>query len=183
MVPRPVAWPQAWVLIVQEIRRDARPKVWEILSGTLGLTQAFDEAVWPVAPPIDVALGPSIHLLSPLFMAGIIDEGRVLLLHLGPPCSSFSIALNSARASAVLSVAEPAGLHDNPEYKEDKVRLGNSLADATVVLASAQAPMGRCTQFEQPQRPLMLDYPPVETKMEEFKFVAYQRDACVDGAP
>ena len=63
------------------------------------------------------------------------------------------------------------------------MRLGNALADATVVLASAQARKGRCTQFEQPKRSLMLDYPPVQAMMEEFGFVAYQRDACVDGAP
>lgn len=29
----------------------------------------------------------------------------------------------------------------------------------------------------------MLDYPLVEAMMEEFGFVAYQRDACADGAP
>ena len=45
------------------------------------------------------------------------------------------------------------------------------------------ARMGRCMQFEQPKRLLMLDYHPAKTMMEEFKFVAYQRDACVDGAP
>ena len=55
---------------------------------------------------------------------------------------------------------EPAGVPDNLEYKEDKVRLGNALADATVVLASAQARKGRCTQFEQPKRSLMLGYSP-----------------------
>ena len=74
-----------------------------MLSGTFGLAQAFVEAGWPVAPPIDLVLDPSNILLNPLSMAivvGIIDEGRVSLLHLGPPCSSFSISLNSAGASA-----------------------------------------------------------------------------------
>jgi hypothetical protein len=63
------------------------------------------------------------------------------------------------------------------------VRLGNALADVMVTLASAQARIGRPVQFEQPCRSLMLHYPPVTAMMREFRFEAYQRDACVDGAP
>ena len=63
------------------------------------------------------------------------------------------------------------------------MRLGNALAEAPVVLASAQARLGRLVQFEQPARSLMMSYPSVVAMMREFKFVAYQRDACVDGAP
>ena len=63
------------------------------------------------------------------------------------------------------------------------MRLGNALAEAMVVLASVQARLGRFVQFEQPARSLMLAYPSVLSMMKEFKFVAYQRDACVDGAP
>lgn len=142
LVPRPAPWPRTWELLVHAIRRDARPKVWEILSGTFGLTQAFADAGWPVAPPYDVVFDTSFVLQNPLFIAFVvrrIDEGRVQVLHIGPPRSSFSIALNSARASAVRSVDEPAGLYNIPECKKDKVRLGNDLADATVILASAQA--------------------------------------------
>ena len=63
------------------------------------------------------------------------------------------------------------------------MRLGNALAEAMVVFASAQARWGRFVQFEQPARSIMLTYPSVLAMMNEFKFVAYQRDACVDGAP
>ena len=90
---------------------------------------------------------------------GIISEGRVTLLHLGPPCSSFSVALNSAQASAVRSSAAPSGLPGLPKHKEDKVRLGNALAEAMVVLASSQVRLGRFVQFEQPARSLMMSYP------------------------
>ena len=57
------------------------------------------------------------------------------------------------------------------------------MADVMVTLASAQARFGRLVQFEQPRRSLMLSYPPVRSMMREFRFEAYQRDACVDGAP
>ena len=103
---------------------------------------------------------------------GIISEGRVFLHHLGPPCSSFSVALNSAQASAVRSSDAPSELPELPKYKEDKVRLGNALAEALVVLASAQARLGRFVQFEQPARSLMLTYPSVLSMTKEFKFVA-----------
>ena len=152
----------------------------------LALRRNSPRAGGPRDHPLMLFFDPSYNLLNPLFMGiavGIISEGRVLLLHLAPPCSSFSVALNSAQASAVRSSDAPSGLPGLPKYKEDKVRLGNALAEAMVVLASAQARLVRFVQFEQPARSLMLAYPSVTSTMDEFKFVAYQRDACVDGAP
>ena len=189
LVPRPMPWPQRWIDLVDDFRRESgtrRSKIWVIFSGTAGLTKEFAAEGWPTGPPIDVVIDPNYNLLNPLFMAiavGIISEGRVFLLHLAPPCSSFSVALNSAQASAVRSSDAPTGLPELPKYKEDKVKLGNALAEAMVVLASAQARLGRFVQFEQPARSLMLTYPSVISMTKEFKFVAYQRDACVDGAP
>ena len=116
-------------------------------------------------------------------MVGVISEGRESLLHLGRPCSSFYVALNSAQASAVRSSDATSGLPGPPKDKEDKVRLGNALAEAMAVLASAQARLGRSVQFEQLARSTMLTYPSVLSMMKEFKCVAYQPDACVDGAP
>ena len=52
-----------------------------------------------------------------------------------------------------------------------------------VVVASVQARLGRFVQFEQSARSLMLAYPSVLSMISEFKFAAYQPDACVDGAP
>ena len=42
----------------------------------------------------------------------------------------------------------PAGLHGLPPYKQNKVLLGNALADVMVTLASAQARIGRLVLFE-----------------------------------
>ena len=61
--------------------------------------------------------------------------------------------------------------------------MGHALADAMVVLASAHARMGRCVQFEQPKRSLMMAYLLVVAMLKAFGFAAYQRDACVDGVP
>ena len=70
-----------------------------------------------------------------------------------------------------------------PSYKAEKVRLGNALADVTVVLATAQVKAGMFCEFEQPGRSLMLLYKPIFDMMAEHKFIAYRRDSCLDGAP
>ena len=129
-VPRPVPWPRAWTLLVSEVRRDTQPKVWDILAGTFGLTQAFAAHGWLTATPIDVVLDAACNLLTTLFMVivvAIICEGRIFLLHLGPPCSSFPIAVNSARASAVRSIEYLAGLPDMPPIQEGEGTVGQRL--------------------------------------------------------
>lgn len=65
----------------------------------------------------------------------------------------------------------------------EKVRLGNALAHATVVVASAQARTGRFVQFEHASRLLMMAYAPLVAMMKEFGFVVHQGDAGADGPP
>ena len=56
-VPRPVPWPRAWTLLASEVRRDSQPKVWEIFSGTYGLTQDFGAEGWLTVHPLTSSLG------------------------------------------------------------------------------------------------------------------------------
>ena len=49
------------------------------------------------APPIDVLINSDYNLLNVVFIAvivGILLGGKIALLHVGPPCSSFSVAVN-----------------------------------------------------------------------------------------
>ena len=39
--PRPVPWPPTWSGLVDDFRRAAVPLIWEVFSGTAGLTAAF----------------------------------------------------------------------------------------------------------------------------------------------
>ena len=71
-VPWPVPWPRAWTVLVSEVRRDTQPKVREIASGTLGLTQVFAANGWLTAPPIDVVLDAAFNVLNQLFMAIVV---------------------------------------------------------------------------------------------------------------
>ena len=82
---------------------------WEIFSGAAVLSNAFKQAGWLVAPPIDIQNTPTHDVLNPHFQAiviGLLLEGRVSLLHLGPPYSSSSTAL--ADACVKLTAAQDA---------------------------------------------------------------------------
>ena len=115
-------WPRQWIAFVDDFRREGGSRVWEMFSGAAGLTLEFAADGWPTGPPNDAVVDPNYDVLNPLFMAiavGIISEGRVLLLHLGPSCSSFSGALNSAQAPAFRSAAASLGLPELPDYKQE----------------------------------------------------------------
>ena len=93
-----------------------------------------------------------------MIVVGLIKEKRFFLIHFAPPCSSFSIALNSDPRSAVRSSEFPEGLPNFVPYKQEKVHLGNALADITVTLAMAQHEAENLAQVEQPWRSLMSVY-------------------------
>ena len=77
-----------------------------MFSGCAGLTSAFMAAGWAVGPPIDILYCPEFDLLNPLFLGfclGLIFERRIRLLHVGPPCSSFSMACNGCLSTMMRS--------------------------------------------------------------------------------
>ena len=76
--PRPVPWPPSRLVLVDDFRRAAVPLIWEVFSGTAGLTAAFVAVGWATARQIDVCLDTSFYFLNRLFLAivvGIISEG------------------------------------------------------------------------------------------------------------
>lgn len=64
-------------------------------------------------------------------------ERLVHVLHLGPPCSFFSMAVNRFKTAAMRSAYQPKGVDDLPPHKEEKVRLGNAFAEISVWLTEA----------------------------------------------
>ena len=106
---------------------------------------------WCVGPPIDVNMDPSFNLLNPAFVSfilGLIFEGRVALLHCGPPCSRFSWAVNKCVRYAMRSVTCPEGFWYLPPHRAEKVRLGNALADVALRLCKAQEKVKGMWQWE-----------------------------------
>ena len=158
------SWLPSWVRLIWIIRTAAYPIVWEMFAGKAGLTREFLAQGWACGPPVDVVYNPDFDLLNPLFMAvvlGLIFERLVRVLHLGPPCSSFSMAVNRFKSYAMRSAKEPGGFRNLPPHREEKVRLGNALAQVAVRLAEAQEKAGNYWMLEQPATSLMWLYEPI----------------------
>lgn len=63
---------------------------------------------------------PDFDLMNPFFLAivlGIIFERLIRVLHLGPPCISFSMACNRFKRYAMRSSREPGGFANLPPHR------------------------------------------------------------------
>ena len=131
-VPKNVPWPNSWTSLVRRIRELRGPTFWELFSGSAHLTAAFLDEGIGCGPPLDALHNSDYDLLNYLFVAvvvGLLAAHLVDLLHLAPPCATFSIALNGSAATRVRSLEKPMGLEGLSTKQADKVRVGNALAE------------------------------------------------------
>ena len=185
-LPAQVGWLPEWRKLVDCVRRATQRVFWEVFAGVAVLTAAFQREGWQVAPPIDILYCSAYDLLNPLFLAvclGLIAEGRIGLLHVGPPCSSFSMACNRFLRYRLRSTEHPEGIQGLRPHQQEKVRLGNALAEIAVKLCQAQQKVKRAWQFEQPSSSLMLLYSVVVAFFAKVRACWAHRDVCCDGAP
>ena len=63
---------------------------------------------------------------------GLIFERRIRMLHVGPPCSSFSMSCNGCPSTMMRSEEHPEGLPFLSQIRREKVTLGNALAEVAV---------------------------------------------------
>ena len=139
-VHRGPGWPKAWRVVVDTIRGFPQRCFWEIFSGSAGLSKEFKAQGWFVGPPIDILFDVDLDVLNPEFRAvciGLIFENRIRLLHLGPPCSSFSMACNRFFHCRLRSRTQRAGLANLRPLQKVKVSEGNGLADVATELGIA----------------------------------------------
>ena len=73
-----------------------------------------------------------------MVVLGLILEGWVSVLHLGPPSSSFSMAFNRRASKRIRADERPAGWDNLSEVQEAEVRLGNELAQVAVPASNHQ---------------------------------------------
>ena len=84
------SWAEEWSEVAESIRRAPGRVFWELFSGDAGLSAAFLEEGWWVGTPVDIVSSNALDLLNMKFfmlVMGLILEGRVAVLHMGPPCS------------------------------------------------------------------------------------------------
>ena len=111
-----------------------------------------------MAPPVDVADCPHFNLLNPAFIAlimAVLCEGLIALLWLGPPCSSFSMAVNRFWSHAMRSHSKPEGFDWLEGVKLEKVNLGNALATIACRLFKIAVLAGSKATLEQPTSSIM----------------------------
>ena len=136
-----LGWLPSWIILIDTIRALPRRAFWEIFAGCAVLTSAFATESWCVAPPIDVVFNAEFDVLNPLFIAvlvGIILEGRIAVLHVSPPCASFSMALNRFVYCQLRSLEFPEGLPCLSHAQRQRVMLGNALCEVACRLCLAQ---------------------------------------------
>ena len=180
------AWPASWTSLIASIRLLTTMCFWEIFSGVAGLTTAFMNAGWACGPPIDILYCSDYDLLNPLFLGvclGLIFERRIRMLHVGPPCSSFSMACNGTASTRMRSEQFPAGLPNLSKVRQEKVTLGNALAEVATKLCQAISLVGCLWTWEQPWTSLMWIYPPVKAFLLKYCEAKAYIDVCSFGAP
>lgn len=147
------SWLPSWLRLIVIIRSAVAPVFWEMFSGRAGVTREFLRQDWPCGPPIDILYNPDCDVLNPVFfsmMPGLIFERLIRVLHLGPPCSSFSMAVNNFKTYAMRRASHPGVFDDSPPHRKEKVRLGNALAEISKRLVEAQERAGNYWTLEQP---------------------------------
>ena len=70
----------------------------------------------------------------------------------------------------------------NPKQRH-QVAIGNALATATAAMINAQHKVGNLFELEQPAGSMMVAFEPIKDVLAATGALAYQRDACADGAP
>ena len=168
------------------IRGALFPVFWEMFAGKAGLTREFLRQGWPCGPPVDIVYNPDFDLLNPLFLSvvlGLIFERLVRMLHLGPPCSSFSMACNRFPQFAMRDTTHPEGFASQPPHRKEKVRLGNALAEVAAKLANAQEKAGNLWMLEQPATSLMWLFKPIFELVARATSFLVTIDVCMFGAP
>ena len=136
-------------------------------------------------PPLDAIYNSDFDLLNYMFVAvvvGLLAAHLVDLLHLAPPCATFSRALNGSEATRVRSFEKPMGLDGLSPAQAERVRIGNALAEVAAVLIQTQHEAGNLYDLEQPAESLMLEVPKLKKTMADTGGRPFQRDACTDGA-
>jgi len=162
-IPHTVQSPDEWRTLVDDMRASPWKVFWELFSGTARATQGFQEAGWCVGGPVDVADNPAFNLLNPAFIALIIAllwEGLIAVLWLGPPCSSFSMAVNRFWKHAMRDQWSPGGFSWLSGIKLEKVLLGNALATIACRLFNIAVLAGSRVILEQPTTSLMWLFQP-----------------------
>ena len=159
---------------------------WEIFAGCAELTKQFAAEGWETGPPLDFLMDPSWDVFHPEFLGlllGILFERRVRILHLGTPCSSFSMAFNGFPSHAIRDAARPEGFPNLGEKQREMIETGNMLVYVGIALLKVQQKLDMTWSWEQPASSLQLLFPALVDVFAQFAVACALSHICAYGAP
>ena len=172
-----------------DLVKDLGPWCLEIFSGSAGISAAWKDRGLLVLPPIDVT--PSALVLEPIdlldatifdFLLLLCRMGAVSFLHLGTPCSSFSIARSRPGGPPPLrSQAEPLGLAKNSQPAQWQLTLANELLFRSLELFATLVQAGGDATLENPRSSLMSQVPQVQQLKLKLHLYNVDLDQCQFG--
>ena len=153
-----------------DLNRDLGPWCLEIFSGSAGLSSQWRLHGLQVLPPIDLTRSDTVQeptdILDAEFFSFVLllcRMGAVAFLHLGTPCSSFSLARSRPGGPPpVRSKDCPLGLDSVPVGHRWQLLLANELLFRSLELFEAVVQSGGDASLENPLRSLMWQVPQVQ---------------------
>ena len=141
-----------------------------------------------ILPPIELDLSEfvkfSTDILDPEVMAHIhllVQSGKILMIHFGTPCSSFSLARKDDGGPPPLRDHDHIwGKPGLAQHDQAKVELGNQLAQVTAVLVQLAARHGVRWSIENPAGSYLWLLPPIRDLDGGSRF---ELDMCRFGSP
>jgi hypothetical protein len=130
----------------------------------------------------DITMGPMYDVLdlnNQKLIRGWVMAGLVWAVHLGTPCTTFSVA----RRPAVRSMIFPMGLPGLSEIDAGKVSVGNDLLRFSIGLLKICRRMGAPCTLENPASSLLFKTPSFIEVAALSGFSSAQCDYCMFGTP
>jgi hypothetical protein len=126
------------------MQRPSGPVFVEVFAGEAGLSQAVSARGMQILPPIEIVINnfvkEKVDILDPAVfqhLQFLIQEGIVIFIHFGTPCSSFSIARKHDGGPPPLRDRQHLwGRHGLSRRDREKLLLGNQFMALTAALAT-----------------------------------------------
>ena len=131
----------------------------ELFAGSAGLTSAVKKVGIRCEAPQDLAQGgvdftkrDQVEELWQHYKK-LAGDGAQLVVHVAPPCSTFSRARDRSAATRCRSWSAPEGLNELSATTIQKVREGNEITDNTLATVKLLIELGAAITWEQPAGP------------------------------
>ena len=163
----------------------------ELFAGEAGLSQAVQAKGGQILPPIELLVNTFVTRSVDVcdvdvicHLHKLVEAGRILAIHLGAPCSSFSLARKDDGGPPPLrdppNIMGKSGLS---RQDQDKVNQGNMFAEISAVLAQLCHRRGVPWSIENPAGSYLWQVPDMIALSQLDGVQRFELDMCRFGSP